>query len=80
MRKGEVVWLKISPKYHGNIYHKYCKKDHIKPETVLGQDIYIRLAIDSIKRNPPQKDKQTYEGKLEYFKTVREISKELIAE
>lgn len=36
MRKGEIVWLKIGPKYHGNIYHNYCKKDHLKPDVVLG--------------------------------------------
>lgn len=80
MRKGEIAWLKIGPKYHGNIYHNYCKKDHLKPDVVLGQDIYIRLAIDSIKRNPPYKDNKTYEGKLAYFTTIREISKELIQE
>lgn len=80
MRKGEIVWLKIGPKHHKNIYHTFCSKDHLKPGTKIGQDIYLRLAIDSIKRLPPYLDSKTYEGKLAYFKTVREISKELIAE
>jgi len=50
MRKGEMAWLRISPKYHGNIYHKFCKKNHLSPETELGEFIYIKLFVDSIKR------------------------------
>ena len=52
----------------------------MKADVVLGPDIYIRLAIDSIKRLPPYKDNKSYEGKIEYFRTIREISKELVAE
>ena len=47
---------------------------------VLGEWIWIKLTIDSIKREPVYKEKNTYEGKLEYFNQVREIGKELIAE
>lgn len=25
MRKGDLAWIKYSPKYHNNIYHKFCK-------------------------------------------------------
>jgi hypothetical protein len=56
MRKGEVAWIQIGPKYHNDIYHKFCKKDHLKADTVLGPNIYIKLAIDSIKRLPPYLD------------------------
>jgi hypothetical protein len=48
MKKGEIVWLKISPKYHQNIYHNFCKKDHI--QGTVGESIYIKLFVDSIKR------------------------------
>jgi hypothetical protein len=80
MRKGEISWVKIASKYHCNIYHKHCKKDHLSAETVLGENIYIRLHIDSIKRNPVYKDNKTFLGKMEYFTTIREICKELICE
>ena len=29
MKRGEVVWLKIGPKHHGNIYHTHCKREHL---------------------------------------------------
>jgi len=80
MKKGEIAWIKIGPKQHGNIYHNYCKKTHIAPETVLGDKIWIKLTLDNIKRQPPYKDSKTYLGKLEYFNTVREISRELVTE
>jgi hypothetical protein len=80
MRRGDVAWIKIGPKYHGNIYHTYCKKEHLLADQKLGPDIYIRLFIDQIKRVPVQKDSKTFEGKMEYFETVREICKELVAE
>lgn len=80
MKKGEVCWIKIGPKYHGQIYHNYCKRDHVAKDAVIGPDIWIKLAIDSIKRAPPYKDDSTYAGKLQYYATIREISKELMAE
>jgi hypothetical protein len=47
---------------------------------VLGDKIWLKLSVESIKRAPVYKDNKTYEGKVEYFKVVREISKELMAE
>lgn len=41
MKKGEVAWIKYGPKYHGQIYHKYCKKDHIAKDAVIGPWIWI---------------------------------------
>ena len=32
MRRGEVVWIKIGPKYHNNVYHTFCKKEHLLAE------------------------------------------------
>jgi len=80
MKKGEVAWLEIGPKHHGNIYHKFCKKDHLAADVVIGDKIWIKLSVESIKRAPVYKDNKTYEGKLEYYNTVREISKELMDE
>lgn len=80
MKKGEIAWFQIGPKYHGNIYHNYCKKDHLAPDVKIGANIWIKLTVDGIKRAPVYKDNTTYAGKLEFFQTVREICKELMAE
>jgi len=78
MRKGEVVWIKYSPKYHKNIYHNFCKNNTLHSDKNIGDSIFIKLNVDTIKRSPPHKDQQTYEGKLLYFSKIREICKELM--
>lgn len=78
--KGEIAWIDIGPSYHGNIYHTYCKKDHLAKDAVIGDRIWIKITVEGIKRQPPFKDKGTWKGKLEYFNTIRTICKELIAE
>lgn len=80
MCKGDVVWLKIGEKHHKNIYHTYCKKEHLMTGHQLGPDIYLRLYITDIQRAPVFKDPKTFEGKVDYFETVREICKELVAD
>ena len=75
-----MVWIKIGPKYHGNIYHNFCKRTHLSPDSNIGECIFIKLSIDSVKRSPIYKDSKTYEGKWAYFDTVRKICKELVAE
>lgn len=80
MRKGEIVWIKLDQKNHGNIFHTFCKKEHLLAEQQLGPDIFIRLHLDYIKRAPIQKDSKTFGGKMEYFETIREVCKELVAE
>lgn len=80
MRKGEIAWFNIGPEYHGNIYHNYCKRDHIAADAVITDRIWIKLTIDGIKRQPVYKDKDTWEGKCAYLETVREVCKELMDE
>lgn len=80
MKKGEIAWFNIGPKYHGNIYHNYCKRDHIASDAVIGDRIWIRLKVENIKRQPIYKDNQTWAGKCEYLATVKELCKELMAE
>lgn len=46
MRKGDSVWIKYSPKYHNNIYHKFCKQDHLHSDQKIGESIFIKLYID----------------------------------
>ena len=50
MKKGEIAWIKYGPEAHKNIYHKYCKKDHLDKDLVLGDTIWIKLTCDGIKR------------------------------
>jgi hypothetical protein len=44
MRKGEIAWIKISPKYHCNIYHIHSNKDHVKDK--IGGDIWMKLIVE----------------------------------
>ena len=80
MKKGEVAWIKVGPQYHANIYHDYGKNKHVTAETKAGDRIWIKLTVDSIKRNPICLDESTYESRLAYFNTVRDLGKELVAE
>ena len=77
MKKGEVVWLKIGPKHHKNVYHNSCKKDHIAEDADIGTYIWFKINIEKIKRNPPMKQNQSYDEKLKYYETCRVICKEL---
>ena len=80
MKKGEISWIRIGTKYHNDIYQKFCKQDHIAKDAVIGKNIWIKLSIDSIKRSPLYKDKDTYSGKCLYYETCRIICKELVEE
>ena len=80
MKKGEVVWLKIGPKHHKDVYHNSCTKDHISKDAEIGTDIWMKIYIETIKRNPPYKQNLPFEGKVEYYETCRVICKELVQE
>ena len=80
MKKGEIAWIKYGPQYHKNIYHNYCKKDHLAKDLVLGDQLWIKLTCEGIKRNPVYKDSKSYQGKIDFFSSVREICKELMVE
>jgi hypothetical protein len=81
MRKGEVAWIKYSPEYHSNIYHNGClKKDGVHKDQNIGENIFIKIFVDSVKRQPPYLNSSTFKGRLEYFNTIREICKELVIE
>ena len=80
MKKGEVVWLKIGPKYHKDVYHKACKRDHIAKDADIGRNIWMKIQIETIKRNPVFKQNLPFEGKVAYYETCRVICKELIEE
>jgi hypothetical protein len=56
MRKGEIAWYNIGPKYHSNIYHNYCKKEHLAEDAIIGDRIWIRLKVEGFKRSPVYRD------------------------
>jgi hypothetical protein len=80
MEKGEIAWFDIGPTYHGNIYHNYCKRDHIVKDAIISDRIWIKLNVENIKRQPVYIDKDSWEGKCAYLENVRIICKELIEE
>eukprot|EP00355_Strombidium_rassoulzadegani_P006360 CAMPEP_0168616674 /NCGR_PEP_ID=MMETSP0449_2-20121227/5146_1 /TAXON_ID=1082188 /ORGANISM="Strombidium rassoulzadegani, Strain ras09" /LENGTH=283 /DNA_ID=CAMNT_0008657461 /DNA_START=33 /DNA_END=882 /DNA_ORIENTATION=- len=81
MRKGEVAWIRVGPAYHKNIYHTHCDKKHLERQGQAdGEDIFMKLCVESIKRDPLLKDKGSYKGLKEYFEVVREVAKECVVE
>ena len=46
----------------------------------FGQDIYIKVSITNIKRDPALSNNATWEEKVIFFDKIREIGKELCAE
>ena len=46
----------------------------------VGQDIYIKVSITNIKRDPSCPQTASWEEKLAFFNKIRDICKELIAE
>ena len=88
MRKGQVAWLKVGEVYHQNIYHKIFEAMPI-PEILteaaqsakpIGCEIYIKVEITNIKRDPKCEVSDTFDTKLAYFDKIRQLCKDLIAE
>lgn len=49
-------------------------------EAKIGKDIYIKVTITNIKRDPKITMQAPFQDKLVYFEKIREIGKELIVE
>ena len=82
MKKGETAWIKFTKKYTNGVYHmsSHFQSRSQEDKDKIGEDIYIRMSINNIKRNPVNSNPATYEGRLSYFKRIREICKDLIEE
>ena len=79
MKAGEVAWFALSKEFTSGMYHRVqLNKFHDKAK--IGELIYIKLGIESIKKQPMYANNKTFEGRKEYFETIRELCKELMAE
>lgn len=86
MRKGEICFVKIGPSAHKNMYHSVnlsmqrTEAEHENMRKTVGQDIYIKVSVTNIKRDPMCDAKATWDEKIIFFGKVREIGKELCQE
>ena len=86
MRKGEVAYIKVGPSQHVSMYHNRNlslqktqeEKDAMK--ATVGQDIFIKVTVTNIKRDPTCDAKATWEEKVIFFEKVRDVGRELCAE
>ena len=86
MKKGEIAFVKIGPAQHHGMYHKTnlsmqrTQEERDAMRLKVGQDIYIRVQVTNIKRDPMCDAKATWDEKITFFNKVREVGKELCAE
>ena len=88
MRKGQVAWLKVGEVHHQRIYHKIFDEmpkpeiltEALKAAKPIGKDIYIKIEVTNIKRDPKCCVSATFDQKLAYFDKIRQLGKELIAD
>ena len=86
MRKGEVSFLKLTPAAHHNMFRSCGQSFHRTPEEKeqirqsVGPDIYIKVTITNIKRDPKCDTQAPWEEKIQFFERVRITGKELCDE
>lgn len=86
LKRGSVSFIKLTEQAHKMIYHKSSlsqqrtqeEKDQIR--AVVGKDIYIRVVITNIKRDPKCDTQATLADKVIFFERVRISGKELCEE
>ena len=73
MRKGEVSFLKLTPAAHHNMFRSCGQSFHRTPEEKeqirqsVGPDIYIKVTITNIKRDPKCDTQAPWEEKIQFF-------------
>lgn len=83
MRKGEVAFIKLKEEAHRGIYNDQnlssirSKEEKEQIKSSVGPDIYIRISLTNIKRDPKCDVQASWSKKLEYFERVRITGKEL---
>lgn len=86
MKRGQVSFIKVGKSQHRDIFHKnnlnmqktQAEKDHMM--AAVGSDIYIRVQITKVKRDPKCDNTATWDQKLIFFDKVRSVGKELCEE
>jgi tetratricopeptide (TPR) repeat protein len=82
MCRGEAAYVRFPRLYHKGAYHNAQHYLNKTPEekATIGDYIFVRFDLRKIKRNPEWRDKDTFEGVMEYYEKIREVSKELMEE
>jgi tetratricopeptide (TPR) repeat protein len=86
MRKGQVSFIKVGPSVHNYMFHRNNlekqktqeEKEHMKK--AVGADIFVRIHITNIKRDPKCAQTASWEEKCIFFDKVRQTGKELCEE
>lgn len=86
MRKGEIAFLRLTPVAHHNMFHtcnqSYQRSTEEKEQirASVGPNIYIKVTITNVNRNPKCETKANWEEKNAFFDRVRSTGKELCEE
>lgn len=86
MRKNEICFLRITPASHKNIYHatnlsmQRTEAERERMRTTVGPDIFIKVTVTNIKRDPMCDARAPWEEKFAFYLKVREVGRELCAE
>lgn len=83
MKKGEVVYLKIGEETHAGLYHNSkmsiirSAEEKQKILSVVGPDIYMKLSLTNIKRDPKCEQQAPWSDRIQFYNKVRITGKEL---
>lgn len=80
MGVGEIAWFALSYDYTNKLYHNVQQLTKFHEREKIGELVYIRLQIESVKRQPRYVDKNSFAGRKTFFDQCRELCKELMAE
>lgn len=86
MRKGEVVFVRISEETHAGIYHNSqmstirSAQEKQQIRSSVGPDIYMKLSLTNIKRDPKCEQHAPWQDRILFFEKVRVTGKELCAQ
>ena len=86
MLKNQVAFIKVAQSQHKGIYHQQnlnkqktvAEKEHM--QKTVGPDIYIRVTITNIKRDPKCDTGTPLDEKLVFYEKIRGICRDLVAE
>jgi len=86
MRKGEIAFLRLTRASHHNMFHN-CRQSYQRSEeekeqirSSVGPDIFIKVTITNVGRNPKCDTQASWEEKINFFDRVRSTGKELCEE
>lgn len=80
MLRGQTAWIRVGENWHKGGYHlkKFLQKPYMKEEADVGRDIWIKVELCQIKRDPRCAQNASWEERLAYLEKVRATCKELV--